>query len=190
MKYLSHYHILICLIMLFGLKRTYANQLNTSKATPIIRHVQGMQCIGMYLGGTAIGKEGVLVGEYHFAPEWKASIGVGGEVDRINNNRYHTVFLQPLLGSTLYTDHKRWSIRVLAGAKMHLESYQCQKEKRKKEKRNYTGNIGLVGGGEVELFLTKYVSLQGSGGLRIFFKKYDLEGKADYFFNIGLKISL
>ena len=127
--------IFICLIMLFGLKRTYADQLNTSKATPIIRHVQGMQCIGMYLGGTAIGKEGILVGEYHFSPEWKASIGVGGEVDRINNNRYHTVFLQPLLGSTLYTDHKRWSIRVLAGAKMHLESYQCQKEKRKKEKK-------------------------------------------------------
>ena len=190
MKYISHYHILICLIMLFGLKRTYANQLNTSKATPIIRHVQGMQCIGMYLGGTAIGKEGVLVGEYHFSPEWKASIGVGGEVDRINNNRYHTVFLQPLLGSTLYTDHKRWSIRLLAGAKMHLESYQSQKEKRNKEKRNYTGNIGLVGGGEIAWFLTKYIALQGSGGLRIFLKGNDLKDRWDYFFNIGFRINL
>ena len=182
--------IFICLIMLCGLKSTYADQLNTSQAAPIIRHVKGLQGIGMHVGGTAIAKEAALLGEYHFSPEWKASIGLGGEVDRIKENSYQTVFLQPLLGWTLYTNHKRWSIRLLAGAKMHLESYQSQKEKRKKEKRNYTGNIGLVGGGEVELFLTKYVSLQGSGGLRIFFKKYDLEGKADYFFNIGLKISL
>ena len=47
-----------------------------------------------------------------------------------------------------------------------------------------------MGGGEVELFLTKYVSLQGSGGLRIFFKKYDLEGKADYFLQYRIKNKL
>ena len=182
--------IFICLIMLCGLERTYADQLNTSKGTPIIRHVKGMQGIGMHVGGTAIGKEAVLVGEYHFSPEWKASVELGGEVDRINNNCYHTVFLQPLLGWTLYTNHKRWSIRLLSGAKMHLESYQCQKEKRNKEKRNYTGNIGLVGGGEIAWFLTKYIALQGSGGLRIFLKGNDLKDRWDYFFNIGFRINL
>ena len=182
--------IFICLIMLCGLKSTYADQLNTSQAAPIIRHVKGLQGIGMHVGGTAIAKEAALLGEYHFSPEWKASIGLGGEVDRIKENSYQTVFLQPLLGWTLYTNHKRWSIRLLAGAKMHIESYQCQKEKRNKEKRNYTGNIGLVGGGEIAWFLTKYIALQGSGGLRIFLKGNDLKDRWDYFFNIGFRINL
>ena len=182
--------IFICLIMLCGLKSTYADQLNTSQAAPIIRHVKGMQGIGMHVGGTAIGKEAVLVGEYHFSPKWKASIGLGGEVDRIKENSYHTVFLQPLLGWTLYTNHKRWSIRLLAGAKMQLESYQSREQRGKKEKRNYTGNLGLVGGGEIAWFLTKYISLQGSGGLRIFLKGNDLKDRWDYLLNIGFRIKL
>lgn len=190
MNYINCYNILICLILLCGISTTYADQLNTSKATPIIRHVQGMKSIGMHLGGTSIGIEGALVGDYHFSPEWKASIGLGGAVDRINENRYHNGFLQPLLGLTLYTDHKRCSIRVLGGTKMHRESYQSKKERRQEKKRNYTGNLGLVGGGEVALFLTKHVSLIGSGGLRVFLKQNDLAGRSDYFFNIGFRVSL
>ena len=189
-KYINHYHIFICLIILCGLSPTYADQLNTSTKTPIIRHVQGMKCIGMYLGGTAIGKEGALVGDYYFSPKWKASIGLGGEIGRTNKHCYHTVFLQPLLGFTLYTDHKRWYIRVLSGTKMHMESFYTNKQRYDKEKRNYKANIGLVGGAEIELFLSKHVSVQVSAGLRMFLKKNDLEDRRDAFLNIGFKINL
>lgn len=170
-------------LLAWGANTASAKPLHTFQGIPSIRHVQGTKSISIHAGIAALGKDLSINYSYHFAPHCQIKVGLGTEVDRLKNNTYKSIFTQPVLGYTLYSNHKNWFFKVLGGTKLHIESYQPKKKK----KRINTGNMGLVGGGETELFLIKNVALSLSGGLRMFLLTSPY-GSADYFLNLGFKI--
>ena len=98
MKYNTY---LYALMLVVG-STAHAEQLNASDKTPVLRHVQGIKRIGLQGGRTALGGEGMCVYDYYFSPQWKLSVALGGEADKFQENRYQSMFLQPLVGYTLY----------------------------------------------------------------------------------------
>lgn len=183
-RFIRHYGIAIGML-LWGANAACARPLNTSRGIPSIRHVQGVKNIGIHAGFASMGKALSIDHSYHFAPHWQIKVGLGAEVDKLKNNAYRSIFTQPVFGYMLYSNHKHWFFTVLGGAKFHVEYHRPKKKD--KEKSTHSGNIGLVVGGETELFLVKNVSLALSGGLRMFLLKSPY-GRTDYFLNMGLKI--
>lgn len=168
---------------------TYSEQLNTSEKTPVLRHVQGMKGIGLQGGRTAFGGEGIFVVDYYFSPQWKLSVALGREADTFKYYKYQSFFLQPLVGYTLYKHPKYFVFRALGGINLQGASLPTKKQMRQGEERTYESNIGLVGGGEIELFLTKHISSVLSGGLRRFYWEA-CGSKNDYFLHLGFRLSL
>ena len=187
---MKRYTTTLCALLLVGSSTLYADQLKTSDTTPVLRHVQGMKSVGLQGGKTSLGGEMMLVGDYYFSPQWKVSVGLGKEADKWGEHRYQSFFLQPLAGYTLYAHPKYFVLRVLGGAKLSLDSLQTKKQMRQGDARSYTGSIGLVGGGEVECFVTKRISVVLSGGLRRFLWSSPDLSKNDYFLHLGFRFSL
>ena len=105
-KYMRRFIITLHTLFFVVSGTLYAKQLNTSDKKPVLRHVQGMKGIGLQGGKTAVGGEGMFVGDYYFSPQWKLSVALGREADAFKDYRYQSFFLQPMVGYTLYTHPK------------------------------------------------------------------------------------
>ena len=186
---MRHFIITLYTLLLSISGTLYAEQLNTSDKKPMLRHVQGMKGIGLQGGKTAVGGEGMFVGDYYFSPQWKLSVALGREADAFKDYRYQSFFLQPLVGYTLYTNPKYFILRALGGVNLKGESLLTKKQIRQKVERTYEINMGLVGGGEIEFFLTRCISCVLSGGLSRFYWE-TCGSRNDYFVNLGFRLSL
>lgn len=177
--------VLTMVMSCWGPNLASARSLNAPFRSPSIRHVQGVRSIGIHAGIAPLGKAVSIDYSYHFASRWQINAKLGMVLDKLNDHNYRNVFIQPMLGYTLYSDHRHWFLAALGGAQFHIESHQpCRKHK---ENRHYVKNLGVMAGGGSELFLTENVSLFLSGGLRIFLLKSP-HGRMDYFLDLGLKI--
>ena len=85
---------------------------------------------------------------------------------------------------------KYFVLRALAGINLNRESLLTKKKVRQKVARTYERNMGLVGGGEIEIFLTKRISGVLSGGIKRFYWEGSTSNKNDWFLTIGFKYSL
>ena len=157
---------------------------STAQAKPILRHVQGLHGIEANAGITAIGKALAIEGSYYFSPCWQIKAAIGGEVDKFTDNAYRSIFTQPGLAYTIFTNYRNVFLNILGGANLHFECYRP-----KNQKQNCTNfNIGLALGGEIELFLIRRFEALLAGGARIFFLKSPY-GKIDYFLSLGGRFS-
>ncbi len=157
---------------------------STAEAKPILRHAAGLHGIEANAGITAIGKALAIEWCYYFSPCWQIKAGLGVEVDKFTDNAYRSIFTQPVLAYTIFTNHRNLFFNMLGGTKLHFERYQQKKKKEKEYDSNF--NIGLVPGIEIELFLMRRFEVLLSGGSRIFLLKSPY-GKVDYFPSLGVR---
>ena len=153
-------------------------------AKPILRHVEGLHGIEANAGITAIGKACAIDWSYYFTPCWQIKAGLGAEINQFQDNAYRNIFTQPVVAHTLFTNYNNVFLNVVGGASLHLESYWHKKQ----QKSNNNFNIGIVLGGELELFLVRHWAALLSGGSRIFFLNSPC-GKMDYFLSFGMRIT-
>ncbi|HAN49846.1 MAG TPA: hypothetical protein DCQ08_02395 [Amoebophilaceae bacterium] len=184
--YLKYTCSLKVLMLLLVSHAVAAQSIRTSYGNPFLRHVQGLHGIEVNAGITAMGKSLAMDWSYYFFPCWQIKAGLGAEVDKFKDNAYRNIFTQPVVAYTLFTNHRNLFFNILGGTKLHLERYRLKKKKEKEYDRNF--NIGLVLGGEIELFLMRRFEVLLSGGSRIFLLQSPY-GMLDYFLTLGFRIS-
>jgi hypothetical protein len=151
---------------------------------PTLRHTSGMQGIGASVGISTISYKALAEWGYHFSSYSQIRIGVGGEWKNKDTVAYHSPFAQATFHYTLYTNYKDLFLNILAGPLVHYTS--CQNKIINLKETSF--NVGLVIGGEVELFLTSNIAFTASGGPTILFLK-NKHGRLGYLLSIGLKFN-
>jgi hypothetical protein len=143
-----------------------------------------MQGVGASIGISTISYKALAEWSYHFSSYSQIRIGVGGEWKNKDTLAYHSPFAQATFHYTLYTNYKDLFLNMLAGPLVHYTSYQNKVINLKET----SFNVGLVVGGEVELFLTSNIELIASGGPTILFLK-NKHGRLGYLISIGFKFN-
>ena len=86
---------------------------STAEAKPILRHVEGLHGIEANAGITAMGKALAIEGSYYFSPCWQIKAGIGVEVDKFTDNAYRSIFTQPGVGYTIFTNYRNIFLNIL-----------------------------------------------------------------------------
>lgn len=182
--YLKYTCSLKVLMLLLVAHAVAAQPMRISSSNPVLRHIKGLHGIEFNAGIAAMGKSLAMDWSYYFSPCWQIKAGLGVEVDKFKDNAYRNIFTQPVLAYTLFTNHRNLFFNILGGTKLHFERYRLKKKK----EYDSNFNIGLVLGGEIELFLMRRFEVLLSGGSRIFFLKSPY-GMLDYFLTLGFRVS-
>jgi len=157
---------------------------NPSFKRPTLRHTSGMQGVGASVGISTISYKALAEWGYHFSIYSQIKIGVGGEWKNKDTLAYRSPFAQATFHYTFYTNYRNLFLNMLAGPLVHYASYSDEFIKLKES--NF--NVGLIVGGEMELFLTSNIELIASGGPTILFLK-NKYGRLGYVLSIGLKFN-
>ncbi|MHB9147572.1 MAG: hypothetical protein ACYC2U_04020 [Candidatus Amoebophilus sp.] len=157
---------------------------NPSFKRPTLRHTSGMQGIGAGVGISTISYKALVEWGYHFSSYSQIKVGVGGEWKNKDTLAYRSPFVQATFNYTFYTNYKDLFLNMLAGPLVQYTSYQNKVINLKET----SFNVGLIVGGEIELFLTSNIELVASGGPTILFLK-NKYGRLGYVLSIGLKFN-
>ena len=151
---------------------------------PILRHIQGFYGLELNAGIAAIGKFLTLEGSYYLSSCWQTKLGLGAGMEKSKSITYKIFFLQPTIVYTLFSNKRNCYVNMLGGGLFSYEHYQEQRQK--KERHNF--NVGLVMGGELELFFLYRYELLLAAGPRVFFFDNPY-GRLDYYLSLGLRLT-
>ncbi|MHB9146856.1 MAG: hypothetical protein ACYC2U_00060 [Candidatus Amoebophilus sp.] len=165
------------------------------KEKAFVRRAKGMNGVGIFGGTASIGPIGGL--EWSYQAFLSSHLKVLGGIERKKQPyiTYRSLFLQPMLYHTVFTNYHNFCVNMGEGLIFtHIRRYdeklehagRSDDEQYNKDKSNL--NVGVVLGGEIELYVFKTFEITLSGGpiIYIFKDPYD---RISYYINLGLKFN-
>lgn len=174
---------------------TIAPTAESIKEKSFVRRAKGMRGLGLFGGLASIGPIVGLELSYQFLLSSHFKILSGIEWKDQDYVTYRSLFLQPTVYHTFFTNYHNFCLNMGGGLILtYIKRYDekvdrgTQNDDKKFDKGKSNFNAGLVLGGEIELFLAKTLEINLSGGPIVYLFKDDYD-RISYYLSLGLKFN-
>jgi hypothetical protein len=177
-----------CLLLVVGGVVVGANRVQAmpqaEEKNILVRHAIGNHALKGFVGESSLGWIGGMEWSYQLSFLGSVRILSGMEWKNERLSSFRGGFLQPMYFRTVWTNYDRLILNLGVGGITNYNKIFDQKST-----KPYSGfNVGVVLGGEVEIFVLGAIELVFSGGPILYFLKDPFE-RFSYYVNAGIKFN-